>query len=271
MKSVVIYYFSGTGCTRAVVNAVAEKLKGKVQIHLANMEESVIKGREPDISADDIGLAFPIYAFGTPTYVDEFVDLMPGSSKEIFLLNISGGGGETVSNKASTHFLKKKLTKKGYTIRYESSFTMPANWASGPNHDEAVNMYKHALEQSKQVAEDVLDKKRSLRAKPPFISKLISVMGRGEHFGARIYGKSLHSTSACTDCGWCVNNCPKENIKSVNGKMIFGDACVFCMRCVYGCPENAIEPGSFKFAVLKDGFNIKKIISEVDKNKGSDI
>lgn len=268
MKTVTIYYFSGTGCTRAVVNAVAENLKEKAHVTLKNMEEYIINGMEVDISADEIGLAFPIYAFGTPTYVDEFLSLMPGSSKEIFLLNVSGGGGETVSNRASTHFLKKKLNKKGYSVRYESSFIMPSNWASGPGHDEAVNMYKNALEQSKKVAEDVLGKKVSLRAQPPFISRLISFMGRGEHFGARIYGKSLHSTSACTDCGWCVKNCPKENIKSVNGKMIFGDACAFCMRCVYGCPENAIEAGHFKFAVLKDGFNIQKIVSEVTETKG---
>ena len=36
------------------------------------------------------------------------------------------------------------------------------------------------------------------------------------------------------------------------------------MRCVYGCPENALKAGHLKFVVLKNGYDIRRIINNSD-------
>lgn len=46
----------------------------------------------------------------------------------------------------------------------------------------------------------------------------------------------------CTGCESCVESCPSEAIKMVDGKAVIDeDACVDCGVCVDECPVEAIE------------------------------
>ena len=46
----------------------------------------------------------------------------------------------------------------------------------------------------------------------------------------------------CTGCGTCVDTCPVEALKIVDGKAVVDpDTCIDCGSCVDECPEGAIE------------------------------
>ena len=46
----------------------------------------------------------------------------------------------------------------------------------------------------------------------------------------------------CTGCESCVDECPSEAIKMVDGKAVVDEgACVDCGVCVDGCPAEAIS------------------------------
>ena len=46
----------------------------------------------------------------------------------------------------------------------------------------------------------------------------------------------------CTGCESCIESCPSEAIKMVDGKAVIdADACVDCGVCVDECPVEAIE------------------------------
>jgi Fe-S-cluster-containing hydrogenase component 2 len=45
----------------------------------------------------------------------------------------------------------------------------------------------------------------------------------------------------CTGCESCVEICPVEAIKMVDGKAKVSDECVDCGQCVDECPVEAIE------------------------------
>ena len=66
----------------------------------------------------------------------------------------------------------------------------------------------------------------------------------------------------------CINQCPQNNIKIKNNKIKYGINCLACYRCVYNCPQKAITGRFYKFAVLKDGYNIKLILknNKIDNN-----
>ena len=50
----------------------------------------------------------------------------------------------------------------------------------------------------------------------------------------------------CTGCEACVDSCPVEAIKMVDGKAVIDeDACVDCGACVGECPTEAIEMEQF--------------------------
>jgi len=45
----------------------------------------------------------------------------------------------------------------------------------------------------------------------------------------------------CTGCEACVEECPSDAIKMVDGKAEVTDACVDCGVCVDACPVEAIS------------------------------
>ena len=46
----------------------------------------------------------------------------------------------------------------------------------------------------------------------------------------------------CTGCESCVEECPSEAIKMVDGKAVVdADACIDCGACVNACPVEAIS------------------------------
>jgi len=46
----------------------------------------------------------------------------------------------------------------------------------------------------------------------------------------------------CTGCESCVEECPSEAIKMVDGKAVVdADACIDCGACVDACPVEAIS------------------------------
>ena len=52
----------------------------------------------------------------------------------------------------------------------------------------------------------------------------------------------LWDSRKCVHCQKCVNNCPKQAIKHVDGKILIDDTkCVGCLTCVGNCPQDALE------------------------------
>ena len=48
-------------------------------------------------------------------------------------------------------------------------------------------------------------------------------------------------TGKCTGCGKCVEVCPLEAIKILNGKAIISDSCAECGACISECPNGALS------------------------------
>ena len=55
--------------------------------------------------------------------------------------------------------------------------------------------------------------------------------------------RAFQAGDACISCGKCVNVCPLNNIKLVNGRPSWGKSCTHCMACINLCPTGAIEYG----------------------------
>jgi len=50
------------------------------------------------------------------------------------------------------------------------------------------------------------------------------------------------NSELCSNCGLCVDSCPMEIIKLVDGKFIIPeDDCTGCKACAEECPNKAIE------------------------------
>jgi ferredoxin len=124
-------------------------------------------------------------------------------------------------------------------------------------------LYLAAADRVKRVTEDVLNGKTRLEHNSLFAQFLSWSVNRLERWGAKSTGNTFKVSEACTLCNTCVNVCSTSNISREGDKLIFGENCIFCMRCLYICPQKAIIPHwSAKWAVLKDWYDLKKIVHD---------
>lgn len=94
MKSVIIYYFSGTGNTELVTNMIREGLINcQYDVTVARIED-VIKNKlkiEPE-KYDLIGVGCQVIGFGIPNIVRDFVNILPkAEDKKVFIFRTAGG------------------------------------------------------------------------------------------------------------------------------------------------------------------------------------
>lgn len=264
-----IYAFSGTGNTRFV----ARLLEGQLRTHGAEvtferMEEVVqSKGAVPAEKAAVLGVGFPVHGFGAPRIVFDFVKrLPPGAGRRAFLFITAA---DVVSiNRAAAGAIARRLERKGYDLFHESLFPMPANIGLRYPDSLSNRLCARAGEEARRIAEEILAGRPRRSSESALLRLTARAVNACEHLGARLLGKHLKASSACTLCGACVRDCPAENIREAGKRIRFGWRCLGCFRCVYHCPVGAISPRGLGFLVLKDGYDIERMAAAPDPDDG---
>ncbi len=268
-----IYYFSGTGNTEIITNLLQKELTNLNADVIVMKIETIIKKKikVKTEKYDLIGIGYPIHAFNAPKIVYDFVHrLHNDKGKKAFIFRSSG---DPFLNGGSTKMLRNQLEKKGFDVFNENLSIMPANVFLQFKDNLNKQLYQLAQIRIKKLAQDIMKRKVFLQKNSiilTIISKLFSFM---ETTGAKWLGKYMKISDSCIKCFNCVRNCPTGNIVLVGDKngnevgdkddnnIIFDKSCILCMRCIYKCPTNAIHFKYFRFFEIKQGYNIKSIIS----------
>ena len=262
IKSIVIFYFSATGNTERVVNNTAsELLEQGLEVKKLNIEDQSVSDEILDLEQFDlIGLAYPIYGFGTPKIIDEFIDTFPqGSGKKLFLFK-TGADFISINHNASFDLINE-LERKNYLVFYDRIIVMGSNWVLGYPDALVKQLDSLAEKKIKHMCHEILQLKKRRFKTGKFLKSLSLGISRLEkNYGSKSFGKSLRNDSNCTFCSICSKNCPRGNIQILNGSVIFGEKCIWCMRCVYNCPQNAIYSKGLNFCILKNGYDLAQIL-----------
>ncbi len=270
MKSIVLYYFSGTGNTKKVINLLKDEFEAKSYLVTLNSVESQLKENKR-LNFDKyeyIGIAYPIYGFGTPSLIDQLVDLFPnGAGNSLFFLK-TGADYISINHNASTEIIEK-LEKKNFNVFYDRIIVMPCNWILKYDDRFTKQLYKCTGDKVKHMCSEILTLKRR-RYKTGSLIRILSmgIFYLEKKYGSAYFGKSLRVNNKCTHCNLCIEICPKENISLVEETPVFGDQCLWCMRCIYSCPAKAIESKGMNFCIIKEGYDIGRVLS--DNNIGSE-
>ena len=256
ITSVQLAYFSGTGGTKAIVQCFEEQfaLQG-IATHTSNIG---INPSAKVIQSDLLLIFSPVYAFRLSPVIETWVKNIPTkTSMRAGIISVSGGG-EISPNTACRSYCKKILLKKGFDVTYEAMLVMPSNFFIQASPEINQALLKIMPNKVSTCVNDLLQNTRRLLS-PNFIDNLLPPLGRMEHLGAKAFGANIHASSSCNQCGLCVAQCPRKNIRFKNKIPTFGVRCIWCMKCIYACPKNALSPRFLKFTVLKGGFSIKKM------------
>ncbi|MBA3051742.1 MAG: EFR1 family ferrodoxin [Candidatus Omnitrophota bacterium] len=247
MKTI-IYYFSGTGnslkiaCDLALLLADTEFFTDRTEVF------SMARAGEADVSADRIGLVFPVYMFGLPLIVSDFVEKLAAaddarlgeSDKYIFAVATHGGGPG-----GALKMLYNKMKKRGLPLDAAFSVAMPGNYTplyGAPDDDKQKALFEKAGEKVREISARVLSGERE---KFEFSNCFINAASSLVHglMSSRIPGmdKKFYADEKCNACAICEKVCPVENIKMLKGKPSWNHKCQQCMACLQWCPKEAIQ------------------------------
>ena len=238
-----IFYFSGTGNSKWVAQQLAIYLEDKTTFIPSVLDTSDFSLCENE----KIGFVFPIYSWGVPPIVLQFIaQLNNDFSKNNYLYFVCSCGDET--GLAPNQFIKA-VEKKGWKCNAGFSIIMPNNYVLLPGFDiDSIDVMQKKLDKAPQRVE-VISKllQQSYTGidcfeggyaylKTKLIYPLFAKWG--------IFPKKFYSTNLCNGCHRCEKACPTKNIVLVDRRPKWGSNCTSCLACFHICPLKAIEYGS---------------------------
>lgn len=234
-----IFYFSATGNSKYVAQCIAEKT-GEAMISITDCL------KESDFSfsiaeGERIGFITPVYHWGLPTVVVEFVaKLQLAISGNPYIYHVITYGTTTgEAHKLMAAALKsQKLALGGKFI-----VQMPDTWT--PVFDLSdMEQVQATLSKGRIDANAVVDL---------VINRRIGDYNNRKIPFARLYylhykngGKTEKFTvdATCVNCGLCEKKCPSSAIEIQGGKPVWVKArCTQCLGCLHRCPKFSIQYG----------------------------
>jgi ferredoxin len=268
VKRIAVYFFSGTGVTDLVTQAIVENLRGRGCSVEAYSIPEILAGTAqfPSVNPDMVGFGCPVIGFGTPRIVKLFLERLPRESGAPAFIFRTAGGAAPINFRASAPMVRK-LGRRGYSVFHERIFAIASNWHRP--HDPPV-VYRLLQATRAKVerfcAELVLELPR--RPVLSFRTRLALDLLRGlGTFSLRWISLDLSVSPACSHCGLCERGCPMRNIKASKGRVRIGTDCTQCLRCVYACPSKAISFKHLKALPIPGGFSLRRTLEEAELRK----
>lgn len=241
-----IYYFSGTGNSRATAYALADLLNEKLSFipHTDPLEEKAAEGK--------IGFVFPVYSWGVPPLVIDFINHLgykfweEVNNKNIPIWVVMTCGDEVA---LAPEMIISSIAR--YKVKPQSiwSVIMPNDYVLLPGFDVDSKELEYrklsaAPSRINEIAEGIKKGTTTIdvtRGSMPWIKSRI-IYPLFKRWG--ISPRKWHSTNECIGCGICAKRCPLNNIE-IDGseRPKWGKDCCSCLACYHSCPKHAVEYG----------------------------
>ncbi|MEA4956597.1 NAD(P)H-quinone oxidoreductase subunit I, chloroplastic [bioreactor metagenome] len=237
-----IFYFTGTGNSLYV----AEKIQKSEHVKLVDMgralNENIFNYKVE--KGEKIGIIFPVYFYGMPTIVSEFINKLNLETEETpFIYTIiTCGSGIGNADKSLAKLLKSKNLElsSSYSIEMPSNYIMIYDPANKEDSKITINAANKSL---KKIIDEIKNRKKGYFVKHG-ISAIVTPIAY------RFYGmfrktKKFRVTEKCTVCGLCETVCPSKAIKMNDERPKWiKQKCSHCNACINRCPSRAIEYGN---------------------------
>lgn len=240
-----IYFFSGTGNSRAVSSQLAELTHDKAISCLDARISEDISGGQPDV----LGLVFPVHAWGPPkvyaTFLRECLHALPNHPPSYTYMVCTCGDdiGRT------DRLIRNTLLQQGITLDSAFSITMPNTYIGLPgfNVDKpalAIKKLQEAMQKVKEISVSISSRAKGISDVRPGSMPSLKTYVLRPLFHRFLTGDRKFRTSQCRQCGTCAKICPLHNIviEKASGPSWQGN-CTDCLACYHSCPFHCIRYG----------------------------
>ena len=261
-KTLIIYFFSGTGNARTAAHWIAGQAENKgLQVEIIRIEKNTLVPRVRFEENTLVGFCFPTHGFNTPPIVIDFIRRFPKSKgTKIFLLNTRAGMKiyklfTPGMSGTALWWPALMLGLKGYTCIGYQPLDLPSNWISvhpGLRKKVVDSIFNRCKKVTDRFTQKLLDGKRVYQAFWGLpLDILISPISVLYYlFGRFALSKTYFASYKCNNCDKCIKDCPVSAIKLVDKRPFWTYKCESCMHCMNYCPERAIETGHAFFIFL---------------------
>lgn len=234
-KKRVVLYFTGTGnCLY-----VARQLAGKEGEILSIPQ--LMRKKQFEIEADEIGLVYPIYGHMPPYMVREFIKKAQLKAEYKFAVLTYG------MRKCNAVEIWDGISRKaGNVFDYIGTIVMVDNWLPNFDMNEQMKIDKHIPENLAKITSDLSNRRRwhepVTQEEREQHEGFMSLSGLDPEVGFLMKtDRSFRVTDDCIHCGICTYVCPRGNYQLTGqGVKMQGD-CEFCFACIQNCPQRAIQ------------------------------
>ena len=244
-----IYYFSGTRNSRYAAMRLGSLTGQDVRFIPATDPYTEFIDKHTERS---VGFVFPVYAWGVPPIVLEFIRRLPESMTEeirkagLAVWCVATCGDETGM---AVDMLRKALERRGLKLLGAWSLIMPNVYVLLPGFGtdpKEVEMRKlrDSVGRLASIGEKINAGQWEYdihpgpwpRLKTGIVYPLFRKWGVNTH--------KWHYTDGCIGCGKCSKVCPVGNIAMTEGHPKWGTDCTSCCACYHVCPTRAAQYGS---------------------------
>lgn len=234
-KKRVVLYFTGTGnCLY-----VARQLAGKEGEILSIPQ--LMRKKQFEIEADEIGLVYPIYGHMPPYMVREFIKKAQLKAEYKFAVLTYG------MRKCNAVEIWDGISRKaGNVFDYIGTIVMVDNWLPNFDMNEQMKIDKHIPENLAKITSDLSNRRRwhepVTQEEREQHEGFMKLSGLDPEVGFLMKAdRSFRVTDDCIHCGICTYVCPRGNYQLTGqGVKMQGD-CEFCFACIQNCPQRAIQ------------------------------
>lgn len=242
-----VFYFSGTGNTKWVVNELYQYfIKKGHECEIYTIEDKIIDLKEIINNSNVIGFAFPIYGANMPNimvdFFQELKNIVDGDNlKPAFIVTTAGyvdGFGPFSANRQIKICGFKLISYVSLKLSNNvSTPSLKANIQSKNNLKIRLAINKSVIS---KVVDHIIAKKKYIRNIGLYLIPGCFIRRLSKKGKANCYLSLSINEDLCKKCMLCLNKCPTKSITFTDGIFSFSPTCTACMRCYNFCPTNAI-------------------------------
>lgn len=244
-----IFYFSATGNSRFAAFSLGESLGEKVYDMIGEASG------ETGFSGDTLGFVFPVYSWGIPVPVSDFIKKLGNvfaesvRNRDVYVWAVITCGDDVA---LAPEMFIRAMSDVGIKVASVWNLEMPNTYVLLPGFDvDPKKLEDEKIRKSPErlglIATQIKERTRRVDVVRGGFSWIKTRMIYPLFRKWGIQTRKWRASSGCIGCGKCSLICPYHNItmKSLDEgeRPEWGKRCCSCLGCYHVCPRKAVQYG----------------------------